>query len=215
MPKSTFKNLDSDRQEHFWDCSLKVFAQRGYDGASVSHVARACNISKSLIYCYFEDKIDLYDSLSLVALSRLRSRLYRDRLEDKDIFTIVEAFFVRGAEICRDEPNIFLLYFQGGRKHNEGITRKKPHVIESKAATVLNAKIREGLRLGTVNPAIDAQACAYLIHSAYLSFCSSLLEYRHQIRLATFLEQDHAVSMEDSEACAKRLAGAMCAMLRK
>jgi AcrR family transcriptional regulator len=47
-------------KEHIAAAATELFAQRGYDGTSMRHVARAANITLPTIYHYFTNKEGLY-----------------------------------------------------------------------------------------------------------------------------------------------------------
>ena len=50
------------RREAILDHAAELYARKGFAGASLSHLATACNTSKSLIYHYYSSKDDiLYD----------------------------------------------------------------------------------------------------------------------------------------------------------
>lgn len=54
---------DQDRRKHILDAAQKVFAQKGFHGASIKDLARAARISPGLLYWYFKDKTDLFAAL--------------------------------------------------------------------------------------------------------------------------------------------------------
>jgi AcrR family transcriptional regulator len=47
------------RREAILDAAAHLYAQRGFQGASVADLAKACSTSKSLIYHYFPSKDDI------------------------------------------------------------------------------------------------------------------------------------------------------------
>ncbi len=47
------------RREAILDCAADLFAEKGFNGASVADLAKACNTSKSLIYHYYPSKEDI------------------------------------------------------------------------------------------------------------------------------------------------------------
>src|SRR3954468_8013295 len=52
------------RRELIIDRAVRLYAERGYLGASLADLAEACNTSKSLIYHYFPSKEDiLYEAM--------------------------------------------------------------------------------------------------------------------------------------------------------
>jgi TetR/AcrR family transcriptional repressor of mexJK operon len=54
---------DKDRRRQILDAAQEVFAQKGFDGASIKDLAKAAKISPGLLYWYFKDKTDLFVSL--------------------------------------------------------------------------------------------------------------------------------------------------------
>ena len=58
------KRLSRDeRRARILDAAARVFADRGYDGATLDEIAEAAEISKPVIYDHFESKKDLHISL--------------------------------------------------------------------------------------------------------------------------------------------------------
>lgn len=55
--------------------AAKLFAEKGFDGASLQDVAKAVGISKAAVYHYFPTKQDIYDDIVIDLLSRLRTRV--------------------------------------------------------------------------------------------------------------------------------------------
>ena len=54
---------DEDRRQQILDAAQKVFAAKGFEGASIKDLAKAAKISPGLLYWYFKDKTDLLVSL--------------------------------------------------------------------------------------------------------------------------------------------------------
>ena len=53
--------------------SLRVFARKGFDSASLEEVARESRLAKGTLYLYFKDKEDLYFHVMLCVFERLES----------------------------------------------------------------------------------------------------------------------------------------------
>lgn len=60
-------------------CAAKVFADEGYDRASMARLAAECGISKANIYHYYDSKDALLFDLLDAYLMRLRDRICIDR----------------------------------------------------------------------------------------------------------------------------------------
>jgi len=54
---------EQDKRQQILDAAQKVFAAKGFEGASIKDLAKAAKISPGLLYWYFKDKSDLLVSL--------------------------------------------------------------------------------------------------------------------------------------------------------
>ena len=76
MAAGTRRRLTAQaRREAILDAATAVFAERGYNGASVDDVAGAAGVSKALIYEHFPSKKDLHASLVERETTELFARL--------------------------------------------------------------------------------------------------------------------------------------------
>jgi AcrR family transcriptional regulator len=64
MPRAAFDRLPSERREQILETAAKEFAGHGYDGASLNHILAAAGVSKGAAYYYFDDKADLFATVS-------------------------------------------------------------------------------------------------------------------------------------------------------
>ncbi|HET9024192.1 MAG TPA: TetR/AcrR family transcriptional regulator [Burkholderiaceae bacterium] len=55
------------------DAAARLFAEKGYASASIAELARACGISKALMYHYYRDKEDLLADVAMSYVDRLAS----------------------------------------------------------------------------------------------------------------------------------------------
>ncbi len=61
----------AERREQIVGVATRVFAERGYDGASIDEIARRAGVSAPVVYDHFASKQDLYERL----LERTRDEL--------------------------------------------------------------------------------------------------------------------------------------------
>jgi AcrR family transcriptional regulator len=64
MGRRRFDNLEAEKQNRLFDSAAEEFAARGYDGASLNRILERSGMSKSSLYYYFDDKADLFVSLT-------------------------------------------------------------------------------------------------------------------------------------------------------
>ncbi len=57
------KEKDEGRRKQILDAAQKVFAKKGFHGASIKDLAKAAGVSPGLLYWYFKDKTALFASL--------------------------------------------------------------------------------------------------------------------------------------------------------
>jgi AcrR family transcriptional regulator len=63
MVRQRFDHLDRERQEQILSAAADEFADRGFDGASLSRIVKRARTSKGALYYYFEDKDDLFSTV--------------------------------------------------------------------------------------------------------------------------------------------------------
>lgn len=49
------------------NAAIKVFAEKGFDAASMDEVAKACGVSKGTLFLYFKNKDELIQSVALLS----------------------------------------------------------------------------------------------------------------------------------------------------
>ena len=74
MPRTIAKDYDV-KGSVILKKAAKLFADEGFDRASVSSIARACNISKANIYHYYKSKDDILFDILDKYLSELKNRI--------------------------------------------------------------------------------------------------------------------------------------------
>lgn len=104
MPRSIAKDYDEKRNS-ILKAAAKVFAEDGFDRASMNNLSKACNFSKAAIYHYYSSKeVILFDILEtyLIDLNQHVSNLVQQPNESPEDFLsriVFEILIVyRGAE---------------------------------------------------------------------------------------------------------------------
>ncbi|MGB7337552.1 MAG: TetR/AcrR family transcriptional regulator [Phototrophicaceae bacterium] len=71
MPRPRFKKLDAKRRDTIMEAAAKIFAENGYQGASINQILQQAGLSKGVAYYYFEDKADLFATTIEFYLSQI------------------------------------------------------------------------------------------------------------------------------------------------
>ena len=77
----TFRRLDFDKQEALYRAALQVFAEEGFDGASMEKIAKKINTGGGALYRYVENKEKLFHFVAEVLLHQLSEKV--ENLEQK------------------------------------------------------------------------------------------------------------------------------------
>lgn len=68
---------DVSSRQRILDAGLRLFSQRGYDETSVAALARSADVSKGLVYHYFDTKRDVLEAVMERGSERLEAALDR------------------------------------------------------------------------------------------------------------------------------------------
>ena len=106
-PLSRFRKLDPSKREGILDAASAEFGSKGYDGASLNRIIAAAKISKGAMYYYFEDKADLFVTVSRrlepdVPLAELG---FQDVAGAQEFWTVLHDLFVLALNAANDNPN--------------------------------------------------------------------------------------------------------------
>jgi len=98
------------RRNEILQSARKVFAEKGYDNATVDDVATNAELSKGTIYLYFQNKADLFMSTLEMGMEQFSLIIQESISENKDdpisgIMDIVQ----RQLSYCEDNIDIFKL----------------------------------------------------------------------------------------------------------
>ncbi|MEJ7596439.1 MAG: TetR/AcrR family transcriptional regulator [Kofleriaceae bacterium] len=65
------------RARQILDCAKRVFAQRGFHAANISHICEAAGIGRGTLYLYFKNKRDVLAAILRATLDRVRAVMER------------------------------------------------------------------------------------------------------------------------------------------
>lgn len=104
-----FDDIRKQKRELILDSALELFAENGFHATSISQIAKKAEISKGLIYNYFESKNEILSEIIKVAFDSIYSNwdLNRDGVltEDEFIYFIRQSF-----KIMREKMEFWKLY---------------------------------------------------------------------------------------------------------
>lgn len=157
------------RSSEILGAARRVFARKGFAGASVDDVAEAAGLAKGTVYSYFPSKRDLYLAALHQGISELVEETKRNVDAARTTADKIRAFIaarIRYAEIDRDFVAIYHAEF--GPVHPASL-KKEFKQLYLEQMLVLQAVIEEGVARGELR-CIPEEAAAFLVCEATRSF---------------------------------------------
>ncbi|WP_462422173.1 TetR/AcrR family transcriptional regulator [Salinicoccus sp. Marseille-QA3877] len=75
--KEAFRKLDNSRQVEIMNAALAEFAAYGYEDASTNSIVKRADMSKGMLYYYFQNKESLYYACTEYALENVNTALMK------------------------------------------------------------------------------------------------------------------------------------------
>jgi TetR/AcrR family transcriptional regulator, fatty acid metabolism regulator protein len=162
------------RRELILDAALKIFAQKGFQDATISEISKAAGVADATVYEYFKSKEDLLFSIpekitreSTAITSQVLSFV---RTAEARLRVIVQNYF----ETYENNPeyaSLIMLHLKSSRN----FLRTKAYEVVRIAARDLLQSIREGIASGEFRQDTDP----YLVRATLLGAIEHLATRKH------------------------------------
>ncbi|MEO8415475.1 MAG: TetR/AcrR family transcriptional regulator [Ginsengibacter sp.] len=111
-PRTThqLQQLRETKKQQIMQAALKVFASKGFKGATINMIAKEAGMAKGLMYSYYESKEKLLGELLTFGMQKAASFLYEDaaqKLKTKEAFA---ASLRKMVALFLQEANFWRLY---------------------------------------------------------------------------------------------------------
>ena len=172
MPKSQeqIHKLKLERKQNIILSALKVFCEKGYDGATVDDIAKKAECSHGLFYHYFKSKKEIFDAVIENAGERsdktVETILKEDLSCTEKLRKIVTYLF---DNLKKDESTAYYFYFFFSRRFVDSLNGKKhecKHTTNRKPMFFLIEELfEEGIKNGEFKDIYPAKEYGKLLHS--------------------------------------------------
>lgn len=110
-PKSEeqFEAIRQERKESLKAAALKIFANKGFETASVLDIAKEAGVSKGLLYNYYSSKDELVKELIITGIKKIMVDMNLDftqKLTKKSMIQMIETNF----ELIHENSDYWKLY---------------------------------------------------------------------------------------------------------
>lgn len=121
------------------ETAMHAFARNGFDGVTMTEIARQADVSQTLMHYYFDDKFALWDEAVQLAYTDLHAAFddFSTELADLDCVEQLKLAVRRFVRISARRPEIALLNIQSLAGHGAQLR----HVIDEHIAPLQNQMI--------------------------------------------------------------------------
>jgi AcrR family transcriptional regulator len=157
-------------RDKIFDAALRIFAQRGYSGASLQEIVSAAHLTKPTLYYYFKSKDGLFNALLEDACNeyfqRLQSGAARATGVEQQLVEMLASVF----EFFRERRELTRLAFASAfAAPGEMPVKSDIQQKRKRNFGLVHGVIKKGLADGTLDAKLDSRELAYGIYGA-LSF---------------------------------------------
>ena len=167
---ATRRRLTKDeRRERILEAASQVFADRGYEGASIEEIAEAAGITRPVIYDHFDSKRDLHVSLLELHMDQLLDFMGERVASEETAEGRLEAGFGAFFEFVETHPYAWRILFRDPTPADEEIVaahqRGQDRVTEALVAMIAASPLA-GEPSGSVEPEVTWAMWAQIMKNA-------------------------------------------------
>jgi len=148
----------ADKKQRIMEVAARLFADKGFDGVSVREIAEEADVTKPVIYYYFKNKQDLFQSLldtAFAHVSTMHEEIYReDRPVGEKLRMLIRGHF----QFCQENPDVVKLLFDDMRERisDKSLDSKSQDLTHKNRFRRISEFIRDGQQQGVFREGVDA-----------------------------------------------------------
>jgi len=144
----------------------ELFRSRGYDGTSISDVARRAGVAVGTLYHHFPEKrvllLELIDGIGDRVAAQRRGELDFEAFLGDDPRCAIDSWLKRAYRRLRSRPSLYLVILDLAARDPE--VGRRYRRVEQLGIQRLSDLISFAQQRGLVRPGLDPAAAAFLIH---------------------------------------------------
>jgi AcrR family transcriptional regulator len=165
-----------------------VFAERGYQGATLEEIAQRAGMSKATIYIYYKNKDDLFLQVVEELVNMAMAITAEEATTSKPPIEKLYAMVRNKMEFYERERDFFRIYLN--ERHGLEIAPKDPHKqalreMYLQGVQTLAKVIQEGVDVGVLRP-MDSRRLAFFLQE----MMSTIQIHRFQGKAKTSVQED-------------------------
>lgn len=166
-PRSTFDNLDPQKQRRVLDEAQREFAERGYHRASINRIVERLDIAKGSLFQYFGSKEGLFAHLFRRAVDDIKAplRAIRDARGDEAFPERLKRVFAASSAFAAAHPFLWGIYRRMLAQEDFPLRATLLSEVRAEALTFFRELLEAGQAQGEVRVDLDPATAAFLIEA--------------------------------------------------
>lgn len=190
--EATPRNTGSPRRdprERLLTIACNLFAQRGYDAVSTGDIAKAANLTQSMVHYYFGSKENIWEAAIENMMRDFGKRFPLDvkELQDLDPLSRLKILTRRFIRMSAGDPNFSRIIIHENLSHSGRLAWLVDRFV-ARAFGEFDRLISEGIKAGQIKDLPLFAASNTLISASAFTFC-----------LGPMLQQVHGVDLQKPE----------------
>ncbi|MBO5995470.1 MAG: TetR/AcrR family transcriptional regulator [Firmicutes bacterium] len=179
------KPLTKEQTDSILKAAAEEFANNGYAHTSVRDIAKSAGVSVGVIYKYYKDKEDLFNSCVIKSLDALDQVFEEVQSKGRSIMDMTEELITSTQIFARTNPEYFRLYHQITVSGSSLMTPEIAELIEGRTAKLYTGLMKRASEAGEVckdmDPALFAFFFDNLLMMLHFSYTCGYYENRFRI----------------------------------
>ncbi len=156
VAKETWWNLQEGKRERVTRAALAEFAKRGFGAGSMNVIAREAGVSKGSLFQYFDDKLDLFTTVSSSANEELRTNVLRGvDVAGDPLFASIRRIVTNWLVYFREHPVERAAGFATAHEIDEDARAAVRRVTNAAFVAVLSPMVRRARERGELRPDVE------------------------------------------------------------
>lgn len=169
----------SSARAHILECAKRLFAARGFNGTSISDIAKASGVSKANIFHHFESKEGLYLATIASIVERAKDVSSPSDAEGRDVVAFFQELAVAEQRRAAEDPEGVLLTLREILSGDPQRSRVLAKEIFAENFNRLVDLIRHEQENGRLRADVDPALAATLLRSANVFYWMGREVLRH------------------------------------
>ena len=189
-PELLEKNLNT--RGRILAAASQVFAEHGYDGATLDMVAADAGVTKGAVYWHFASKGELFLALleqDVQWMSKAIPEVLRSVSEIEDPIERWTKVLESEFEACVENPDWPRLFLEFSHSSRNPEVRERLHELYDRIQKIIGDAVRRAQEDGHLSPELDPDAVGMLLRSLLNGLLLNWLVYREQVSTDTLLPE--------------------------